>query len=117
MCRIVHRNAPGGPADGAAGTIVAEVGYLLGARVGARAESGFLRSLADHDFTPVELATSDYIRMADLVEKYSTLPLGTSDASVIVLAERLGVTEIATLDHRHFSVVRPRHTASFTLLP
>jgi hypothetical protein len=25
--------------------------------------------------------------------------------------------EIATLDKRHFSVVRPRHVAGFTLLP
>jgi uncharacterized protein len=97
--------------------IVAEVGYLLGARAGARAESVFLRSLADHDFTPVELVTSDYVRMADLVEKYSTLPLGTSDASVIALAERLDINEIATLDHRHFAVVRPRHAANFMLLP
>jgi hypothetical protein len=32
-------------------------------------------------------------------------------------AERHDLTEIATLDHRHFGVVRPRHTESFTLLP
>lgn len=97
--------------------IVAEVGYLLGARAGARAEAVFLRSLADHDFVPVELLQSDYSRMAELVESYADLPLGTSDAAVIALAERLDVTEVATLDHRHFTVVRPRHTTSLTLLP
>lgn len=97
--------------------IVAEVGYLLGTRIGARAESVFLRSLAANDFMPVELAPPDYSRMADLVEQYANLPLGTSDASVIALAERLDITEIATLDHRHFTVVRPRHTTSLTLLP
>lgn len=96
--------------------IVAEVGYLLGARAGARAEATFLRSLAGLDF-PVELTAADYARMADLVEQYASLPLGTSDASVIALAERLAVTEVATLDHRHFTVVRPRHTASLILLP
>jgi hypothetical protein len=26
-------------------------------------------------------------------------------------------TKVATLDHRHFTVVRPAHTASLTLLP
>jgi predicted nucleic acid-binding protein len=52
----------------------------------------------------------DYHRCADL-------PLGTTDASVIALAERLEVPEVATLDHRHFTVVRPRHTKAFTLLP
>jgi uncharacterized protein len=34
---------------------------------------------------------------------------------VIAVAERLGVIEIATLDHRHFRAVRPQHTTSFTL--
>jgi uncharacterized protein len=58
-----------------------------------------------------------YSRMAELVECYADRPLGTSDAAVVALAERPGVTEVATLDHRHFTVVRPRHTAGLTLLP
>ena len=45
------------------------------------------------------------------------LPLGTSDASVVAVAERLGIAEVATLDRRHFSVVRPKHVPAFTLLP
>ena len=32
-------------------------------------------------------------------------------------AERLGIEEIATVDRRHFGVVRPEHVAAFTLLP
>jgi len=36
---------------------------------------------------------------------------------VIALAERLGITQIATLDRRDFSVVRPAHTDAFILLP
>jgi len=36
---------------------------------------------------------------------------------VIALAERLGATEVATLDRRHFTVVRPQHVSAFTLLP
>lgn len=55
--------------------------------------------------------------MAELVYDYADLPLGTTDAAVIALAERLGVTEVATLDRRHFTVVRPRHTAALVLLP
>jgi hypothetical protein len=39
------------------------------------------------------------------------------DASVVVVAERLEETTIATLDHRHFSVVRPLHAEAFTLVP
>jgi uncharacterized protein len=97
--------------------IVAEVGYLLWIKGGAKTEAFFLRALADRDFIPVGLTTADYSRMAELVEQYHDLPLGTSDASVIALAERLDVDEIATLDLRHFMVVRPRHVKAFTLLP
>ncbi len=55
--------------------------------------------------------------MAELVVTYASLPLGTTDASVIAVAERLGLAEIATLDRRHFTVVRPRHADALTLLP
>ena len=99
------------------GPVVAEVGYLLAREAGARVESAFLRSLADGDFQPVDLTSDDYARMADLVDQYADLPLGTTDAGVVAVAERLGLVEIATLDRRHFSVVRPRHASAFTLLP
>ena len=36
---------------------------------------------------------------------------------MITLAERLGTTRIATLNYRHFRVVRPRHADAFELLP
>ena len=98
-------------------TVVAEVGYLLARESGARLESLFLQSLAEGDFTPVELTAADYTRMADLVVRYASLPLGTTDASVIAVAERLGLTEVATLDRRHFTVVRPNHVDALILLP
>jgi hypothetical protein len=43
--------------------------------------------------------------------------LGGTDASLVALAERMGEATIATLDHRHFRVVRPKHANAFTLLP
>jgi hypothetical protein len=97
--------------------IIAEVGYLLAREAGSRVEAAFLRSVAAGDFIPVELVPEDYERMAVLVELYADLPLGTSDASVVALAERLDITEVATLDLRHFTVVRPRHVPALTLLP
>ncbi len=98
-------------------TVIAEVGYLLNREAGPRVESLFLRSIADGDFTAVDLSTADYARMADLVVKYGSLPLGTTDASVVAVAERMKLTEVATLDRRHFSVVRPNHVNALTLLP
>lgn len=97
--------------------VVAEVGYLLGGKGGVWAEAGFLRSLAGSDFRVEQLTTADYARMADLVEQYADLPLGTTDAAVITVLERLQVYEVATLDHRDFTVVRPRHVKALTLLP
>jgi predicted nucleic acid-binding protein len=45
------------------------------------------------------------------------LPLGTADAIVVAVAERFRAVNIAALDRRHFSVVRPAHAAAFTLFP
>jgi predicted nucleic acid-binding protein len=66
-------------------------------------------------FTIVDLELDDYARMAELVTTYADVPLGTTDAAVA--AERLSISEVATLDHRHFHAVRPRHAEAFTLLP
>ncbi|MDR0416335.1 MAG: PIN domain-containing protein [Propionibacteriaceae bacterium] len=98
-------------------TVVAETGYLLAAKLGWRAEALFLESFAQGDLAPVELLEADYERMAALVRQYADLPLGTTDASLIALAERLGVEQVATLDRRHFTVVRPQHVEALTLLP
>ena len=65
----------------------------------------------------VDLIAEDIPRVIELVNTYRDFPLGTTDASVIALAERLAITEIATLDQRHFPNVRPRHTDYLTLLP
>ena len=55
--------------------------------------------------------------LAEAGMQYADLPLGMADASLVALAERHNAREIATLDHRHFSVVRPKHVDSFILLP
>lgn len=97
--------------------VVAEVGYLLGRDGGPRIESQFLKTLADNTFHPVDITDEDYRRAAELVLIYEDLPLGTTDATVLAVCERLGVAELATLDRRHFTVVRPRHVQALTLLP
>jgi predicted nucleic acid-binding protein len=97
--------------------VVAEVGYLLGRTGGATVEAAFLRSIVQGTLTIVDLELHDYARMAELVVTYADFPLGSTDAAVIAVAERLGISEIATLDRRHFHAVRPRHVEGFDLLP
>jgi len=36
---------------------------------------------------------------------------------IVAIAERLGLSTIATTDRRHFASVRPRHVAAFRLVP
>ena len=94
---------------------VAEACYLVHARLGAVAESVFLRSMTA---MRVEVPTGpDFVRMADLCFQYRDFPLGGTDASVIALAERLNITTIITLDRRHFLAIRRFHCAAFELLP
>ena len=97
--------------------VITEVTYLLGTRLDWQAEVRFLGDLASGDFAIEPLHATDPVRIAELVARYRDMPLGSVDASVVAAAERLGATEIATIDRRHFSVVRPRHTAAFELLP
>jgi predicted nucleic acid-binding protein len=55
--------------------------------------------------------------MAQLVRTFASFPLGGTDASVIAVAERLSVRQIATFDRRHFPAITPADGGHFTLLP
>lgn len=97
--------------------VLAEAAYLIGSRFGPRAEIEQVKRVDAGDFMVEPPLVSDWSRIVQLMETYRDLPLGAADASVVVLAERKDSVEIATLDRRHFSVVRPRHAPAFRLLP
>jgi predicted nucleic acid-binding protein len=97
--------------------VVAETAYLVGRQLGAIAEARFFGAVAAGDFQIETITPGDARRIAELIERYADLSLGGTDASLIAVAERLGLTRIATLDRRHFSVVRPTHTDAFVLVP
>jgi predicted nucleic acid-binding protein len=98
-------------------TVLAEVCYLLDEWGGPDVEVRFLRDFRPGGLQLAELTTADVVRMADLVERYADLRLGGTDASLVAIAERLRISQIATFDRRHFTVVRPTHVVAFTLLP
>ena len=97
--------------------VVTEVAYLLENRVGTETEVRFLGDLAAAELIPEQVSAADWLRIAELVATYRDLPLGTVDASVVRTAERVGARVVATLDRRHFSVVRPGHVPAFELVP
>lgn len=76
-----------------------------------------IESIRDSSVLIAPTDLEGYERIQELVVRYADFPLSLVDAAVVAVAEQLGQTTIATLDRRHFSVVRPLHTAAFTLVP
>ena len=85
--------------------ILAEVDYLVGAHLGARAQEAWLDDLADGAF-PIDWGQPrDVKRARELSRQYRALRLGLVDSVVMATAERLRAEAIATLDVRHFGAV------------
>ena len=96
--------------------VLVELDWLGDAR-GVPVLDATLDSVESGSIEVIDLSPADYTRIRELCRQYRDLGLGMVDASVVAVAERLGEETIATLDHRHFSVVRPRHVTAFTLVP
>lgn len=97
--------------------IVAEVDHLAATRAGSRALSAWRADLAAGAYH-VEWWRSAPGEVVEIAERHLDLGLGLSDASLVALAARLGTTELATLDQRHFRAVSPLWGApTFTLRP
>lgn len=99
------------------GPVITEAAWLISTRLGAAAETAFVASVAAGELRAAELTSADYRRCSELLAADEDLTLGLVDASVVAIAERLGLTTIATLNHRDFRVVRPTHVESFELVP
>ncbi|MBZ0310666.1 MAG: PIN domain-containing protein [Anaerolineae bacterium] len=74
----------------------------------------FLQSSA---FKIEPLTTADMTRMQTIMNEYRDAEVDFVDVSIMALAERLNITTVYTLDHRDFSIFRPRHCEFLTLLP
>jgi uncharacterized protein len=114
-CRELLETAPGPLVT--TPLVVAEVVYLVSRELGPHVEPAFYDAILDGTVVVENLNQTDWRRIRTLVEQYRDLPLGGTDASVIAVAERLGVTSIATLDRAHFLTVRPVHCDAFGLVP
>jgi hypothetical protein len=65
----------------------------------------------------VDVAARDYPRIRTPCDRYSESDIGFVDAAVMAIVERLDEPKLATLDHRHFGLLRPGHRESLELLP
>lgn len=97
--------------------VLAEVEYLCRRDGEQAAFRTLLADIAGGAFSVADLLPGDYVRVGALLETYQDLRVGFVDAAVLAVVERLAETKLATLDHRHFAVMRPRHTGSLELVP
>jgi predicted nucleic acid-binding protein len=88
--------------------VLPELDYLVGKELGAKVELAWLADLAAGVFMIEWGNEGDLIRAEELARRYKALELGLVDGAVIAVAERLGATDIATLDVRDFGAVSIR---------
>lgn len=96
------------------GLVLAEVDYFL--RDERSAMQGFMQDLARGAFTYAAPTPAQLARAMEIDRRYEDLGLGLVDASLVALAEDLGIRRVATRDVRHFTAVRLRDGTSFELV-
>jgi predicted nucleic acid-binding protein len=63
------------------------------------------------------VTTPDIAHAAAILKRYADANIGFVDASLVAVAERMGITTILTTDRQHFSLVKPAHCPALSLLP
>ena len=97
--------------------VVAEVEYLVATRVGVEAELTVLRELSTGAWELASFGVPELKQAVSVITKFYDQRIGVADASNVVLADRYGTRRIVTLDHRHFSVLRPISGGRFSVAP
>ncbi len=97
--------------------VLAELDYLLATRVSADAQHALLGEVARGAYRLEPFTAEDVASAAVILSRYRDLGIGLADASIVVLAERYGVLDVLTLDHRHFQALRGPGGRRFRLRP
>ena len=77
----------------------------------------FLDDVLDGAFRTEELLPADFHRIRELCSRYADSDIGFADAAVLAIVERLNEPKLATLNRRHFGMLRPCHVDTLRLLP
>lgn len=97
--------------------VLVEVDYWIHARLHAGVLVALLDDIADGAYIVADLRAEDYRRVREVCDRYADADIGFVDAAVLAIVERLNEPKLATLDRRHFGLVRPRHVDALHLLP
>lgn len=97
--------------------VLAELDYWCHRRLGTGVWIAFMDDLLAGAYRAQSPTPADLVRCREIQAQYEDQPIGIVDASVLALVERLGESRLATLDHRHFATLRPKHVEALQLLP
>jgi predicted nucleic acid-binding protein len=97
--------------------VLVEVDYWIHRRLHPGAMVALLADIEAGAYVVEDALVSDYARIRELCDRYADSDIGFVDAAVLAIVERLNESKLATLDRRHFGLLRPRHRESIQLLP
>ncbi|MDQ3701988.1 MAG: PIN domain-containing protein [Chloroflexota bacterium] len=97
--------------------VLVEVDYWIRKWLHAGVLVAVLDDVASGAYVVEELTASDYQRVRQICDRYADAAVGFVDAAVLAIVERLNEPKLATLDRRHFGLLRPRHVDVLRLLP
>lgn len=97
--------------------VLVEVDYWIHQRLHPGVLVALLDDIGDGFYGVEDLKPGDYRRVRELCDRYADADIGFVDAAIVAVLERLNETKLATLDRRHFGLIRPRHVGALRLLP
>lgn len=97
--------------------VLVELDYFLTRTFGPEPMCRLMGDVKSGALEIQSLLAPDYERVSELLVTYSDQRVGFVDAAVLAVVERLREPKLATLDHRHFAAMRPRHVRALELVP
>lgn len=98
-------------------TVIPEVDYLVTKYLGEAVVRSFLEAMTEGEFIYLPIEIEEIRRTTEIMARYSDIPIGFVDASLVALAESHNIHKILTLDRRHFNIIRPESIDYLELLP
>lgn len=95
--------------------VLTEVLYLLGPSL--KAQKLGIEFILKGGAVLVPQSLESLRRSLELMEKYKDTPMDYADATLVTLAEEMGITEIFTLDEKGFNTYRIFGKKAFTIFP
>jgi uncharacterized protein len=97
--------------------VLVEVDYWIQQRLYPSVLTALLDDIQTGAYVIEDLQPQDYGRVREVCNRYADADIGFVDAAVLAIVERLNEPKLATLDRRHFGLLRPRHVDALRLLP